>query len=306
MPTTVGQVQLRLNKLPHGAGVDRVVLLGIINDVYQRYLNSYQWQRLVKTSTLQTTAIYDTGTLAVSAGGTTLTGTDTVWTAAMTGRRIRIAGRNETYIFTRVSNTSATIDRAFEGDAETEAAYYIFQSIYAAPVDADLIDSIEVPGSGRDLDQESAEYLDKLGTDRWTLGRPTLYTPAPDVTISSVVYPAVELYPIPDTSEGLIVRYRQTVSLFTSTGDSFLPWIHIECIVAGCEARLYRLKGDLSGTQMAILEYNTLLDEAKKQDSDRQYPDEMMMDERYTWHRSARALGHDRFSRHWWQLRNSN
>lgn len=304
--TTVGDVQLRLNKLPHGANTDKIVLLGIVNDVYQRYLGAYQWSRLVKNTTLQTTAIYNTGTLAVSNGGTTLTGTDTVWTAAMTGRMIRIAGRNEAYTFTRTTDTTGTIERPYEGDDETVAPYYIFQSVYALPADVDLIESIKVPGSNQDLDVKSAEYLDQLAAARWTLGRPGLYTLAPDVTVNSVQYPAVELYPVPEFSEGLTVRYQQAVALFTSTGGTFLPWVSIECIIAGCEADLYAVKNNLPMYQVKAALFQMLLRDAIGSDSDAQYPDGMTMDERYTWHRTARALGHDTFSRHWWQLHNSN
>ena len=68
MTTTLGQVQIRLSKLAHGAGVDKTVLLGLVNDVYQRFLGSYQWSRLVKTGVIETTALYQTGTVAITAG----------------------------------------------------------------------------------------------------------------------------------------------------------------------------------------------------------------------------------------------
>ncbi len=304
--TTLGDVQFRLKKLPHGSGVDNVVLLGLVNDVYQRFIGSYQWSRLVKNATLQTTAAYRTGTVAVVNGGTSLSGTDTVWTSAMTGRLIRIGGRNEAYVFTYVSATSATIDRAYEGNDETVGAYYIFQSAYALPVDVSLIESIKVPGSNMDLDQKSAEYLDQLAAARWTLGRPNLYTLAPDLTVNSVQYPAVELYPIPEFSEGLTVRYLQAVAQLTATSDKFLPWVPVECIVAGCEAELHAAKGDIAFYQVKEAKFQMLLKDAVESDSDAQFPDGLMMDERYTWHRTARALGHDYFNRHWVQLRNSN
>lgn len=304
--TTLGEVQIRLSKLPCGAGVDKTVLLGIINDVYQRYLNAYQWSRLVKTATLQTTAVYQTGTIAVSTGGTTLTGTSTVWISGMTGRRIRIAGHNESYVFTYVSATSATIDRPYEGSDETAATYTMFQSVYPLAVDVDLLDSVEVPGNNRDLDAKSAEYLDKLQTDRWAMGRPSLYTPAPDMTISNVIYPAIELYPVPEAAEGLTYRYRSEITNLSSTAHTFLPWVQIECIIAGCKADLYEARGEIPSQQIAEAKFMKLLDEAISSDADRQFPDGVFMDERYTWHRTARALNHDSFNRHWWQLRNSN
>jgi len=295
--TTLGQVQIRLSKLPQSAGVDKTVLLGVVNDVYQRFLGSYQWSRLVKSGVIETTAVYQTGFVAIADSeegpSTVLTGVDTVWTAAMTGRRIRIAGQNETYVFTYVSPESATIDRAYEGNTQTTGTYVIFQSIYAVPVDVDFIDSIEVPSTNQDLDQVTAEYLDKLATDRWALGHPSLYAPAPDVTVSNIVYAAVEFYPVPSIAEGLIIHYHETVDPMTSTSNTFLPWVPIECIVAGCEAELYAIKGDLNGYQMKEAKFQVLLRDAMSSDSDRQGPTAMIMDERFTWHRTARALNHD-------------
>jgi len=306
MSTTLGQVQERLLKLPHGAGTDLVVLRGIVNDVYQRFINSYQWTRLVKSSVIQTTAVYQTGTVAITNGLTSLVGTSTVWTTAMTGRRIRISGQNETYVFTYVSSTTGTIDRAFEGTTETAATYTLFQAVYALPSDTDYVDSIEVPGSNQDLDQVSPEYLDRTSVSRWALGRPSMYALAPDVTVSSVVYPAVEFYPVPSASEGLTLHYHQTVAEMTATSDTFLLWIPIECIMAGCEAELHALKSNVAGYQIKESKFQLLLRDAMSSDSDKQFPEPMIMDERFTWHRTARALGHDTLNRRFFQLRNSN
>jgi hypothetical protein len=65
---------------------------------------------------LQTTAPYSTGTVAVTEGSAAVTGTDTVWTAGMSGREFRVTGRDEIYTFTRTGNTTGTLDRNYEGD----------------------------------------------------------------------------------------------------------------------------------------------------------------------------------------------
>lgn len=110
-----------------------------VNDVYCRMIparQEFDWTK--KTGSITLTASYDTGTLSVSAGGSTLTGSSTVWTTAMTGRKIWISGNDTLYTFTYVSATSGTISPAFTGtDALSGASYLIFQTEYELPSDFD-------------------------------------------------------------------------------------------------------------------------------------------------------------------------
>ena len=75
---------------------------GIINDVYSRTLPRLKdWEPLVSEDNLSMTASYNTGTIAATAGGTTVTGTGTTWTSGMTatdGYRIKIGGNDNVYL----------------------------------------------------------------------------------------------------------------------------------------------------------------------------------------------------------------
>lgn len=64
-----------------------------------------------------TAADYVTGTVsAIANGAVAITGSGTTWTAAMVGRYIRITSEGQWYkIATRVSDTSITIDKPYEG-----------------------------------------------------------------------------------------------------------------------------------------------------------------------------------------------
>lgn len=114
-----------------------------VNDVYSRIIparHEYEWMQ--KSGFLTLDAAYTTGTVAVDAGGTALTGTDTVWTAAMTGRKIWIGSNNDIYTFTYVSPTTATISPSYTGStAETAATYSIFETDYALAADYDIMTS---------------------------------------------------------------------------------------------------------------------------------------------------------------------
>ena len=109
-----------------------------------------------RTAVLVTNPPYSTGTLAVTKGATTLTGTGTAWDSAndwgvnnmRVGGKILIAGHPEVYEITAIaSDTSATIGTLFIDTTETAATYVYYEDDYALagdflrPVDAEVFDT---------------------------------------------------------------------------------------------------------------------------------------------------------------------
>jgi len=71
-------------------------------------------------------AYYETGTVAVTKGATTVTGTDTAFDSAMVGRDIQIGTYGKLYEITAVaSTTSLTIGKGFGGDTVSGAKFKI-------------------------------------------------------------------------------------------------------------------------------------------------------------------------------------
>ncbi len=108
---------------------------GIINDVYVRVLPRMEdWHPIINSDNLTMTERYNTGTVAVNAAGTALTGTGTTWTSAMTatdGYKIKISGNDNIYTFTFVGATSGTISPALSGANNlTGATYELFRDEY--------------------------------------------------------------------------------------------------------------------------------------------------------------------------------
>jgi len=68
---------------------------------------------------------YNTGTVAVTKGSATITGSSTVWTAQMNGLPFRVIGNSAEYIFTYISATSGTLDRIYEGTTASADTYQI-------------------------------------------------------------------------------------------------------------------------------------------------------------------------------------
>lgn len=113
---------------------------GMINDVYTRALpRSQDWAPLVKEGNLTMTAYYNTGTVTITAGSTSLTGSGTTWTSAMTatdGYKIKIAGNDNIYTFTYVGATSGTISPALSGATDLSAvSYQIYRDEYSLASD---------------------------------------------------------------------------------------------------------------------------------------------------------------------------
>lgn len=292
MSETFGAIRARLSKLPHGAGVDPDVLDGYINDRYMAMISVHPWTRLSINAVLQVPAKYDTGTIAITAGATAVTLTGGTFTAAMTGRRIRIANRSEFYTFSFLTGSTGTIDRAYEGDTIADSAYRIWQAIFSLPSTVDFFQSVELPRLGRDLDQMSQDELDFVDPGRHASGGPFVFAPYQDNATTGVTQ--IELYPGTEIAEGLPIRYRQMVDRLEApddTGTEFPAWIDTQVIFAGVEADLYGLTGNGGMKQMKERDWAMGLQSMIASDIQRVVPSVMRMADRYVQHRADRTLG---------------
>ncbi len=292
MSETLGSLQYRISKTPLGAGIDSEVLLGYVNDRIEEICRLTEWQRLKKASTIQTVDEYVTGTIDLAVGASAGTGTGTTFTAAMTGRRIRPANLLEYYIFTRVSNTSFTIDRPFENDDDLDdAAFTIFQPIYALPSDLREVTSLRNPTLGIELQEVDRNYINRNAASRINIESPRLYAPYPD---SSDGLPQIELYPAPSEAVGLPLEYIAQAPFFTiDDTDELIPdWISIPCLRAGVEAELCKLHHDYQGKQVAEMDFMRLLGGVTGENARSKPATETNMANRYTEHRAQRTMRH--------------
>lgn len=108
-----------------------------MNFVHKTVCTQVNLKNLLTQTVLTTTVNYTTGTVAVTNAGTTVTGSSTVWTSSMVGRKIRFETQSEYYTISAVaSNTSLTIDRAYTGTTiSSDGEYTIFQLGYDMPRD---------------------------------------------------------------------------------------------------------------------------------------------------------------------------
>ena len=113
-----------------------------LHDLHIGYAECLPWCE--RRSTLVTQPTYTTGTLTVSQGGTSVTGSGTAWNTnnnfgvanVRAGGKLRINGGSEIYEVSTVTNdTSLTITSRFTPETVTAGAYVYYEDEYALASD---------------------------------------------------------------------------------------------------------------------------------------------------------------------------
>lgn len=256
---TFGQIRFDLSKLYPGA--DHDVLDSLIIEGYQTILDRLEWQRIEYTVDVAVPDEYNTGTVAVTNGSATITGTGTTWTSDMTGRMIRFAGQTLWYMFTYVSATSGTLSRAYEGDTATGTAYQINKNV------------VQISSNCRSINHiMGLQRTDKtmLPKDRNVYGPPTHWAPYMD-SATDPPNVQIELFPIPEEAVGLIVEYSAELAPSSiDTSVSLLPWVRPAAVKAYVQAELCKTPAflDLNAAQLHATTFEARLSEMRRIESE--------------------------------------
>jgi hypothetical protein len=283
---TYGEIRMRLQMLAPGVGPD--LLDGWIMDRYQEILDALTWKRLAAAATIVTKAEYNTGTVAVTNGSNVVTGTGTTWTAAMTGRVIRIGGAEDYYEFTYVGATSGTLDRVYSGADTTGAGYRLNQNVYPLASDVRLVHGVRTATG--ELHRTTTAELRRWYPARNSYGTPFEFAWYMDSGSNPPVI-QIELFPIPTETVSLYVDLEiDTDGLEKGvTSSSLLPWTREGCLVSGVQADvgLHLDKRSAASHQARFL---TLL--ARMMGTEAQsHPASFGMASRFTRHRLRRVRG---------------
>lgn len=103
----------------------------IFNLRQKDFNNRYAWPWREKTDVLQTISNYETGTVEVTNNSRIVTGTNTIWTAAMEGRYLKLTRDEELYeILTVSSAASITLRQTYIGASSSGLSYLIWSRYY--------------------------------------------------------------------------------------------------------------------------------------------------------------------------------
>lgn len=221
-----------------------------LNRAYQTLLDMHQWSFLKQEALIQTVAPYNTGTVTVALGGTTVTGAATVWTAAMANRYIRFSSQSEFYKISSVNALAQTlvIEKA-AGEAVTAGGYTIFQHHYAKPTSCKHIVSLR---RQLVLGEHTKEWLDGFDPDRDSTGEPIYWCNFDEDNL--------EVYPVPDAIYTIRVGYILEVADVTTEAGTFL--IPERLVLAYALMRSYRTLSTHAEKGQA---YNKLYTDAKEE-----------------------------------------
>jgi len=209
----VEDVMLECREASFADTVTRAKYKRRVNDVYSRIIparHEYDWMK--KTGSFTLIPAYQTGTVTATASSTTLTGSSTVWTTAMTGRKVWISGSDTVFTFTYVSATSGTISPAFDGTTGSSLSYCIYPDTYELAADYDRMTT--EPGMWYDKSRGRA-YL--LWLPNHVHMRRATTTPSSDPTwfhenmaLSSNYLPQIEIYPPVTLAKVINYEYFRT------------------------------------------------------------------------------------------------
>ena len=113
-----------------------------LSDMHINFGEKFPWAE--RHAVLQTMAPYNTGTIAITKGSTTLTGTSTLWNTAhsfgannvRTTSKIAINGTVNVYTISAIgSDTSITLNERYQDTTETAGTYTSFEDEYALASD---------------------------------------------------------------------------------------------------------------------------------------------------------------------------
>jgi hypothetical protein len=288
---TYGDIKFRLTKA--FPGVDQDLIEGWVCDRYLEILGELPWSRLNVEAILQTTAPYQTGTVALGAGSQVATLTGGAFTVAMNGLVFQATGDQAIYQFTYSSATVGVLDRPYEGATNALATYSIFQNVYPLPADCrflsdDAFSSFQLGPLTKLTPGDMDAGNPYLAATSGSFGTPMLWSAYMDDG-STPPQMQVKLYPAPNLSIGIPFRYSQEVVAPGSTSVALIPWLQPAALIEGATAKIKAHLKDYPGAQLHGVLAKAALSVMRAEEAFRAGPVVMRLGEYYTSHRSGRC-----------------
>jgi hypothetical protein len=251
-----------------------------LHDMHTNPGNNFPWA--VRRGMILTHATYTTGTVSITAAArTTVTGSSTLWTTAVTGMgynnaqvggKMHFGGSNEIYDVSAVgSDTSITLAQRYTGDALSGASYTYFEDEYALVSDFHRIyDARNFTDDYKLLLIGPQEFRRRFPRNNRT-GRPQVATII-QLAFSSSTAPRyrVVFHPVPDLAYQIPYYYYTTnlavstagaeqAQLSATTDEPIIPLRYRHALVFHALYHWYRDRKDDARSQEAKAEYVEIL-----------------------------------------------
>ena len=230
----------------------------ICNDANRAFHGNGKYDFDRRRARLSFAAQYTTGTVAVNAGGTAVTGTGTAFAAADVGKFIRFAGEDLAYeVMTRSGDTAITIEAGtYLGTANLSGASFVLtQERKALPSDfRDMVNPVLDQFNWKLQPVEFSDLLQHRQNSR-TVATPRSYSIEWVETSVGVPEPYIWVYPAPQNKHTIEYMYYAWPAEVTADADTFQVPLQYEPILREyMKAYLYQEQVifDKFTTQLAI------------------------------------------------------
>lgn len=190
-----------------------------LNKSQQRILRAFEWPFNLASTPLvvQTVLDYTTGTVATTAGSTTVTFSATI-ASSKTGQYFQSVSSLDWYKITAhtAGTATATIEIAALYTA-TAATYTIRKFYYSTSSAVDRIIQVNQSIIPYQLIETTPEYFQSFNPGFLASGTPRMYMPA---GLDSSGYPQFRLWPNPDAAINLYVDYLKTGTDMSADSDT--------------------------------------------------------------------------------------
>lgn len=213
-----------------------------VNTAYSRVIAGNRWSRLRGTSGFLIPDEYSTGTITLTNGSTTVTGSGTTFTSAMVGRQL-MPSQKAPYldIAAYVGPTELTLATAWGGPTTSDVAYSIVGAYHAVPTDFLMFLSIvDVENNWKLHTNFLPEQIDLWDAQRTSTGNPWIIMPAPPTSAGAR---RMEIWPRPSTEKYLPFTYIKKPALLSSPGDLPIWPIRGDVLIEGALSEVARWPG---------------------------------------------------------------
>lgn len=197
---------------------ERTQFKRFINDFGRRLWVMRPWPERKKESVITTVAEYTTGTVTVTNGFATVTGSGTAFTSAMAGRKFALSLSGPWYrITSRDSDTQLTLARVYQETTASGSTYTVFQDEYDLASDVDVSSALTILyGTDNALTLSTQADLDNRLVPG-ARGRPTHYAMVVPTTAGTR---RVRFFPVPDAVYAFRSLYLKEWTDLSADGDA--------------------------------------------------------------------------------------
>lgn len=231
--------------------------LVFLNFVYLNRLKGRHWKFTNRETFLDLTAPYETGTVALTQGSTSVT-EDTAppviaFPTAVVGQTFAPQQTDQDVyrISARPSATSLTLASQYAGDSAAESTYKILFDRITLGDEILAIRSFVLSGIGEIKPVGLQEFRNRKASDPARVGQPDSFTLF-EAEEGTGIW-TLELYPAPDKRYSAQLEYsvRPTDLTDSATSFSLIPPEHMDVLYYGVLADIYRIQENAGMAQSA-------------------------------------------------------